>query len=267
MNGLPSSLQPYHLERATAFACVAMFESGIYDIDSSLLENVIAMSSSDSIYIGGALLLDPQEVTYSGDIRRVLGNIGRPGIVFLIPPVDPMIREVKMADWSRIDRDEFDGDMRDCFENTSLHLSFTGANTPVNLGFSGGQDLDVYLLETLISLRDGGDWIADLDILNPIGNVKLRKMSDCQNHNHDSVVAVQNVTAIDNWFGLIDTPETPLSIVRAHKNWQARLAATALSIALGYETVVLSDRPCWCCFNSKAKEMAWGRFQKVMIIG
>ena len=42
-------------------------------------------------------------------------------------------------------------------------------------------------------------------------------MSDCQDHNHDSVVAVQKVTAIDNWFGLIDAPETPLSIVRPHK--------------------------------------------------
>ena len=80
------------MERATAFICIAMFESGIYDIDPSLLENVIAMSSSDSVYIGGALLQHPQELTYSGDIRRILGNIGRPGRAFLIPPVDPMIR-------------------------------------------------------------------------------------------------------------------------------------------------------------------------------
>jgi hypothetical protein len=71
-------------------------------------------------------------------------------------------------------------------------------STPVNLGFSGGQDVDVYLLETLISLRDGGDWIADLDIFNTIGNVKLRKMSDCQDHHHNSVAAVQNITAINN---------------------------------------------------------------------
>lgn len=55
--------------------------------------------------------------------------------------------------------------------------------------------------------------------------------------------------------------------MRAHKSWQARLAAKALSIALGDETVVLSDCKCWFCFNSKAKEMAWGRFQKVTIIG
>jgi len=266
-NGIPSSLQPYNLDRATAFACIAMFESGTYDIHPSVLENVIAMSSSDSIYIGGAMLLDPQELAYSGDIRRVLGNVGRPGMAFLVPPVDPMIREVKMSDWRGIDRDDFDGEMRDCFESTSLHLSFTGANTPVNQSFSGGQDVEVYMLETLISVRDGGNWIADLDVFRGIGSVKLQRMGGCQGHSHNSVVTAQNLTAIDNWFSLIDAPETPLNIVRAHKNWQARLAATTISIYLGYETVVLSDQPCWSCFNSKAQEMSWGRFGRVIIIG
>jgi hypothetical protein len=91
-------------------------------------------------------------------------------------------------------------------------------------------------------------------------------MSDCQDHKHKIAVTAQNVTTIDNWFGLIDAPETPLSIVRAHKNWHARLLAATISVALGYETVVLSDQPCWCCFNSKAKESSWGRFQKFIII-
>ena len=113
-----------------------MFQSGIYDIDPSLLENVIAMSSSDSIYIGGALLYDPQELAadifwgYSARFRQHR----QPGMAFLIPPVETMIREVKMADWFRIDRDEFDGDMRDCFESTSLHLSFTGAKHSCKFG-------------------------------------------------------------------------------------------------------------------------------------
>jgi len=244
-----------------------MFESGVYNINPNLLVNVIAMSSSDSIYIGGVLLLDPQELAYSGDIKRVLGNIGKPGMAFLVPPVDPLIKEVKMSDWSRIDRDDFDGEMRDSFESTSLHLSFTGANTPVNLGFSGGQDIDVYMQETVISVRDSGDWIADLDVFNIFRSVKLRRMGDCPDHNHDSERTAYGVTAIDNWYGLIDAPEAPLSIVRAYKNWQARLAATTISIALGYETVVLSDKPCWCCFNRTAREMSWGRFHKVIIIG
>ena len=264
MNGMPPSLLPYRLERGTAFACIAMFESGIYDIDPTLLKNVIAMSSSDSIYIGSALLLDPHEGAYSGDIRRVLGNIGKPGMAFMVPPVNPMIREVKMSERSRIERNEFDGNMRDCFENASLHLSFTGASAPINLR---GQDVDVYLLETLISLMDGDKWIADLNVFRTIENMGVERLSSCQGHNHSSVVAAHNFTAIDNWLGLIDAPTRPLSIVLAHKNWQARLAATTISIALGYETVVLSDHPCWDCFNNNAREMLWGRNRRAIIIG
>jgi hypothetical protein len=266
-NYIPSSLQPYTLDRTRAFSCIAMFESGTYDIDPDLLENVIAMSSSDSIYIGKSLLHDPHDVSSPGEIRRVLGNIGKPGIAFLVPPVDPMIQEVNMADWARIDRDEFNGDMRDCFEKTSLHLSFTGANTPVNVGFSGEQDTDIYMLETLISVRDGGEWIADLDVFNTIHSAKLQRMELCQDQSHNSMTATKNLTAIDNWFGLIDSPEVPLSIVRAHKNWQARLAATSISVFLGYETLVLCDPPCWYCINSQAKAMSWGRFQKMIMIG
>jgi hypothetical protein len=104
-----------------------------------------------------------------------------------------------------------------------------------------------------------------LNIFNTIGNVKLKKMCDCQDHHHDSVAVAQNVTAIDNWFGLIDAPETPLSIVRAHKNWQARLAATALSIALGYETVVLSDCPCWCVLTVRLKKWRGVDFRKLLL--
>ena len=103
------------------------------------------------------MLLDPQEAAYSGDIRRVLGNISRAGIAFLVPPIDPMIREVKLSVWPCIGRDGFDREMRDCFESTSLHLSFTGADTPVNVGFSGGENVNAYMLETLISVRDGGN--------------------------------------------------------------------------------------------------------------
>jgi hypothetical protein len=55
MDEISSSLQPYYLDRGTAFACIAMFESATYDIDLGVLDDVTAMSSCDSIYIGGAL--------------------------------------------------------------------------------------------------------------------------------------------------------------------------------------------------------------------
>ncbi|KAL9058881.1 MAG: hypothetical protein Q9206_001714 [Seirophora lacunosa] len=87
--GTPLSLQPYALSKGQAFACLAMFESGQHDIDPHLLNDVMAMSSGDSIYVSAALLTDPYDGSHPGDIRGVTGNIGRPGITFLVPPKTP----------------------------------------------------------------------------------------------------------------------------------------------------------------------------------
>ncbi|KAL8960187.1 MAG: hypothetical protein Q9193_003064 [Seirophora villosa] len=152
--GTPLSLQPYALSKGQAFACLAMFESGQHDIDPNLLNDVMAMSSGDSIYVSAALLTDPYDDPHPGDIRGVTGNIGRPGITFLVPPKDPMVKEVRLDEWPLIERHEFDGCLSDHFQNTSLHLSFTTAETPLNLGFSGGQDLEACIRETLFSLYE-----------------------------------------------------------------------------------------------------------------
>ena len=62
--------------------------------------------------------------------------------------------------------DPFDGHLQNNFRTTSLHLSFTTAESPLGDNFSGMQDDELYLLETLLSVHEGGDWVADLDILN-----------------------------------------------------------------------------------------------------
>lgn len=80
--GTISALQPYVLSRAQSFACVAMFESGQYNINPIYLENVMVMSSKDSLYIGAELLRDPFESSFRF-IQRVAGNIERPGLAFL----------------------------------------------------------------------------------------------------------------------------------------------------------------------------------------
>ncbi|KAL8821840.1 MAG: hypothetical protein Q9223_000198 [Gallowayella weberi] len=136
-SGTPESLQPYELSRAQAFACLAMFESGQHDIDPSQLIDVMAMSSGNSLYISAALLADPYNQTPPGDIRGVMGNVGRPGIAFLVPPENPLIKEAAIENWPLIERNEFDGCLSDHFQSTSLHLSFTTAETPLNVGFSG----------------------------------------------------------------------------------------------------------------------------------
>ncbi|KAL8698815.1 MAG: hypothetical protein Q9224_001680 [Gallowayella concinna] len=248
-NGTPESLLPYALSRAQAFACLAMFESGQHDIDPIQLVDVMAMSSGNSLYISAAMLADPYNETRPGDIRGVMGNVGRPGIVFLVPPRDPLIREASIENWRLTERDEFDGYLSDHFQTTSLHLSFTTAETPLNVGFSGGQDLEVRILETLVSVYEGGTWIADLNVSNLTTAGKLSRMPPCTSQ-HPADVQTPSITCIDNWFSLIDDPEVKVSLVRAHGNWQARLAASSISIALGSPTLILPYNVCWKCFDS-----------------
>ncbi|KAL8997634.1 MAG: hypothetical protein Q9169_003113, partial [Polycauliona sp. 2 TL-2023] len=102
--GTPTALLPYSLERPEAFACLAMFESGQHDIDPSQLIDVMAMASGDSIYVSATLLADPYDKTLPGDIRGVMGNVGRPGITFLVPPKDPLIKQVSIDEWPLIER-------------------------------------------------------------------------------------------------------------------------------------------------------------------
>lgn len=255
------ALQPYVLDRPSSFACITMFESGQYNVDPNDLENVMAISSGDSLYIGAELLHDPFEPNF-GFVQRVAGNIGRPGIALLVSPMDPLIKPVSMSEWPQINRKVFDGEIQDCFESTSLHLSFTGANDSLNVGFTGAQDAEVYILETILSVYERGKWIADFDPLRAYQSVNLRRIPSCAGGKCTSRGQKFEMTCIDNWLELIDAPEENVSLVRAHKNWQARLAATSISVRMGFNTVVLPETVCYdCLYQSRSSD-----FDKLVFI-
>lgn len=69
--------------------------------------------------------------------------------------------------------------MVDCFTDTSLHLSFTEYELPVDTGTHGGRDHSAYYLESLVSVCDGQDWIADLDVLSMFRNDKVHRLPRC----------------------------------------------------------------------------------------
>lgn len=265
---IPDALQPYILNQKGSFACITMFESGRYDFEPDDLKNVMAMSSGDSLFIGDALLEDPFE-NARGTVQHVAGNIGRPGIAFLVPPVDFLIKKSSMIDWPQINRNEFDGELKNCFESTSLHLSFTGASTPLNIGFTGALDSDVNILETLISVHEYGRWMADINPLKISLSNSLRKMPPCENGACTRGGSTSQIMCIDNWLELIDTPDEKICLVRAHKNWQARLAATSLSIQLGFDTLVLPEKVCWGCLEFYFKQLPFttNSIQKLIVIG
>ena len=264
----PACLLPYKLDRATSFACIAMFDSGLYDSDPEELGNVMAMSSGDSIYASVALLNDPSVDSHSQDIARIRGNIGRPGIAYLVPPRAPLIKRARIYEWPNISRENFDGQIKDSFHNTSLHLAFTGAQSRVNLEFSGAQDDDVYMLETLISVHDEGRWIADLDPLRMFSSIDLWIIPACDDrHVHlDTAYPHQRMTSIENWFEMIEPPESRYAIVQAHGNLEARLAAASISVALGFRTLILPRRICWTCFESTVADVCRDPSQQNIVI-
>lgn len=107
----------------------------------------------------------------------------------------------------------------------------------------------VFLLESLVSVYDQGQWVADLDVLkslsralNQIERAPAKCMSSAPQH-PQSAVPLFPLTAIDNWEEFLDKPESA-GIVRASGNWSARLALTVLSLDRGDATYILKGLPC-----------------------
>lgn len=235
------------LSLAETFACIAMFESGTYDLDPSALEHVFAMSSSNSLFVAAPLLNDPSQRYNDNVVFRVVGNIGRAGIAMLIAPQDPRTRKLESDTWELISHAPFNGKIEDSFRNTSLHLSFTQYTMPVNTGDFGGQDIEAFFLESLISVYDRDKWVADLDVLNMLGSKLFQRHTSTKicDHRQDQTPNF-DLISIDNWEELLDREEV-LTVVRAYRNPMARLATAAISVRQGRPTIILPDDFCFAC--------------------
>jgi hypothetical protein len=253
-------LQPFPISRSETFACVAYFESGHCDIQPHNLHSVMAMSSGDSIFVAAPLLCDPVERPHPYELRRIVGNVGRAGITMLTPPKSPMMQEAELENWNVINHVEFDGNPEDNFEGTTLHLYFTNYNVPISIGDIGGQDPEVSLLETVISVQDGNKWVGDIDPLSALESRWLKWLPRTSLCRHKMPTKPRTkFVAIDNWMELTETMES-MAVVRAHKNWTARLAATSFSVMRGeggkFYTVVCPEDMCWECSSDALEQMS-----------
>ncbi|KAI0460567.1 hypothetical protein F5B21DRAFT_498507 [Xylaria acuta] len=245
------------VDTATCFACIAMMESGSYDLDPDGLRSVFGLCASDSLYIASCLLRDPADRLNGPPIQRYIGNIGRAGMAFMVPPKEPEIRRYDLIDeWYQYDHNVFTGVMEDCFKGTSLHLSFSEASQAVNVNFSGGPDIEAYFLETLISVYSRAEWIAELDVLGLVAHPNLKseaemlrgKACSCKRPAHGG----PTIISIDNFAEMLVPPTQP-GIIRAEGNWQARLAATSLCLAKGYKVVIKGPNTCLTCVLSMSE--------------
>lgn len=253
---------------STCFACIAMMETGSYNLNPAELRSVFALCSAESLYIATALLQDPAASGSDGDsclVRRYTGSIGRAGMAFLVPPKEPEIRSYDHVDeWHLCDHKQFDGVMEDHFTSTSLHLSFSQASQAINIEFSGGRDVEAYFLETLISVYDKEAWVAELDVLEAMksqGLVRgLLKAKPCA----CTATEEYSLVAIDNYAEMLIPPRN-WGVIRAEGNWQARLAAASICLASGYKVVLKPKNTCWACLQKDIRPVANER-SKLMII-
>jgi len=254
-NELVSAILPTNLarrNRSRAFSCILWFESGGLNVSPSKLENVMAISSGNSIFASNLLFRDPHLLTEGSDIRRIIGNVGRAGITLMVPPREPRVRQVT-DNYRIVQHTKYDFKREDNFRSTSLHLSFTQWEFAVDTEELNGRiDKEIFFVETIVSVYDHGQWVADTDILNIDESdstsqhlQRLKHRCYCSPGQADMECSY---VSVDSWDELLDPPEGP-SIFRAHGNWAARLAATAILLR-GNNWVLIAnpnEEPCWKC--------------------
>jgi hypothetical protein len=162
--------------------------------------------------------------------------------------------------WRVINHAPYDGTQGDYFSETSLHLSFSGWSTTVGPAVQGRRDVEVSLVEALVSVHDRGKWIADIDILSALkkghsqGDHEFYFKPSCSHHlDNEHIGATKELEsdvrliAIDSWAEFLDRPLGPC-IVRASNNRLARLATAVLGVHKG-DRVLVGERICWLCYK------------------
>ena len=156
--------------------------------------------------------------------------------MILIPPHSQEVRERSLGDWRVVNHAPFDGKYENNFGSTSLHLAFTGYVLPIDVGERGSLTNEAHFVETVISVYEAGEWVADLDVLKAISNYKHGWTVNVKK----DMKTLPPLVSIDNWQEILDNPESS-AVVRACGNEQARLAIATVASQLGYHFRIIES--------------------------
>src|SRR5437868_2442561 len=187
----------------------------------------------------------------------------------LIAPKDPMCRKPDPDSWKLVNYEAFNGAAQDSFKSTSVHLSFTEYHARLNTGNHGFHGNQISIREAIISVRDAGKWVADLDIAAAFGlsfeildisrgpEPRIRRLAPQPPCEHETGAAPHSsMVAVDSWGELLDPP-SGLFVVRASRNWLARLAISAFltrgqpQSSFNFPLTVCPESVCWQCVAQK----------------
>ncbi|KAJ0413282.1 hypothetical protein BJY00DRAFT_64185 [Aspergillus carlsbadensis] len=247
----------HDVSRLLAFAMILQFETGTISVEPEGLKDVMAISCGNSLFIARCLLQDPIHSLKSNQcgVVHAFGNVGKTGVALMHAPAGVRVREHDIDRWHVVSHSQFDGSQSDGvqFEGTSLHMSFTGGKGPVNVGPSGFCGMEAYYLETKVSLYDGGEWVADLDILKALEHSRIwttlvsPPAGPCS-HNTPFTSCGMRLVSIDCWEEILCPPSDSL-VLRSGPSWMARLAGLSIGVSKSYRCVCLSGgEVCWSCF-------------------
>jgi hypothetical protein len=146
---------------------------------------------------------------------------------------------------------KYDFNREDHFNGSSLHLSFTGQRFPVIATDIDTIDQGIFYLQSVVSLWEGGEHIADLNILDIQRKELTRVHLDCSCPVPQTKIQDMDIRCLDSWQDVLRPPRR-MAVMRAHSNWSARLAATALFLQRQKEHAVALLPPgplCWNCLE------------------
>ena len=147
---------------------------------------------------------DPARVNEGPSIRHMVGNIGKPGITLLVPPPNLLIKPPDQ-DFRTVRHNRYYLKRVDSFSGTFLHLSFTNWIAPLNGSKHGVIDQDVFLVEAVVSIRNSGRWIADIDVINKdLGESIAKTQCGCTDRSATNLAIYRLLggaigSAIDSW--------------------------------------------------------------------
>ncbi|KAM5382509.1 hypothetical protein ACJZ2D_002513 [Fusarium nematophilum] len=227
-----------------------------YDIPGNTIpDNLMGISFENSIFVPSRIVHDPADEYRETHVTQILGNVGRPGLVLLTSPANPMLAPLDDKKWRISNMNEFDGKAEDMLDATSLHLSFTNWSRPLNSGASWGiQGVEGLLMEAVVSIRDSGQWVGDVDAVEALRSDRIHWVRPNPNCDHGpNSLPTNPMTSVECWDEIRDCPQE-LAVVRASGNWVARLAATSYLVQkmrlgdLGPRRIFICPQDiCWAC--------------------
>ncbi|KAK8109457.1 hypothetical protein PG999_007594 [Apiospora kogelbergensis] len=252
----------------TAFMLLVTYEAGI-DVPATLSsasasfnwQQLIAVSTEDSIYINPITLGNVTSYTTSSlELRRVRGNVGRPGmslIGWFAPATRTEWRQPRMDMWHVVNHNPYQGKLEDAFGATSLHLNVTGWAREIDFG-DNKCVADGAFLEAVVSAHDTGTWLGDLSFSfldNPNFRIIYAK-KDCRRDTPViGTMPPEDLVLVENWEELLNPHPVQPAVVMCHGNWQARIAVVSFCLKKGYRTLLFDGHGCWQCAFSHLEEL------------